>query len=169
MSWTEADEHVRRTVERLYRREVRLLQDGHYEQWLGLFAQNFRYRMPIVRMTDTRVDMVAADGELGYYDEDRSTMELRVKKYASSMAWTETPPSRLRYFIQLMEVEEDGEKLRVASNFLVFRTRHESSENVFYGERFDEMVREGGTLRIRDRKAVVDRSRLAAENLSVFL
>lgn len=169
MTWSEADDAVRRSIEALYRREMRLLQDGRYEQWLGLFADEFRYRMPVVRMTDTRADMVAPDGELGYYDEDRSTMELRVRKFASRMAWTETPPSRLRYFVQLMEVESSGDEIRATSNFLVFRTRHESNENVFYGERVDYLVRQAGELRVRDRQAVVDRSRLAAENLSVFL
>ena len=160
---------VRGLVEKFYRREARLLQDGRYEDWLAGFADEFRYRMPIVRSTDTRADMVAADGELGYYDEDRYTMELRVRKFASSMAWTETPPSRLRYFIQVMEVEEDGDGVRAISNFLVFRTRHESHENVFYGERFDRFVTERGELKLKDRRAVVDKSRLAAENLSIFL
>lgn len=160
---------MRDRVESFYRREARLLQDGRYEDWLAGFAEEFHYRMPIVRSTDARAEMVAADGELGYYDEDRHTMELRVRKFASSMAWTETPPSRLRYFVQVIEVEEDGDSVRAVSNFLVFRTRHESHENIFYGERFDRFVSEQGELKLKDRRAVVDKSRLAAENLSIFL
>ncbi|MBO0874142.1 MAG: aromatic-ring-hydroxylating dioxygenase subunit beta [Pseudonocardia sp.] len=156
-------------VEHLYRQEVRLLQQARYPEWLTLFAPEFRYRIPVVTNTDARADMVAHPGELGYYDEDRTTMELRVKKLASAMAWTEIPPSRLRYFVQLLDLDVTGHEVVAISNVLVFRTRHESQENVFYGERTDRLVGLDGELKIVERTVVLDRGRLAAENLSVFL
>jgi 3-phenylpropionate/cinnamic acid dioxygenase small subunit len=157
------------TVERAYRREIRLLQAAEYREWLTLFAPEFRYRVPVVRSTDERSDMVAGEGELAYYDEDRTTMELRVDKLASAMAWTEIPPSRLRYFVQLLDVEVSDTPALAVSNILVFRARHETQENVFYGERTDRFVEVGGQLKIAERTVVLDRGRLAAENLSVFL
>ncbi|MEV7046305.1 aromatic-ring-hydroxylating dioxygenase subunit beta [Amycolatopsis sp. NPDC051061] len=169
MTTSLADHQVWSTVERVYRREIRLLQAADYREWLTVFAPDFRYRVPVVRSTDERSDMVAGEGELAYYDEDRTTMELRVDKLASSMAWTEIPPSRLRYFVQLLDVEISAAQAVAVSNILVFRARHESQENVFYGERTDRFVESGGQLKIADRTVVLDRGRLAAENLSVFL
>lgn len=156
-------------IERGYRREIRLLQQADYLTWLDQFAPEFRYRTPVVRNTDARADMVARDGELGYYDEDRTTMELRAHKLASTMAWTEIPPSRLRYFTQLLDVWAEASTVVAVSNILVFRTRHESQENVFYGERTDTFAEFDGEWKITDRRVVLDRGRLGAENLNIFL
>jgi 3-phenylpropionate/cinnamic acid dioxygenase small subunit len=113
--------------------------------------------------------MVARDGELAYYDEDRTTMELRVRKLASSRAWTEVPPSRIRYFVQLLDISSADSAVVAISNILVFRTCHESQENAFYGERIDRFVDVDGQLKIAERTVVLDKVRLAAENLTVFL
>ena len=162
---TKADE-LWSAVDRLYRREIRVLQQGDYLEWLDFFAPEFRYRMPVVRSTDDRAGMVAADGELAYYDEDRTTMELRARKLASSNAWTEVPPSRLRYFVQLLDLTADDDGIVAVSNVFVFRSRHESQENRYYGERTDRF---DADLKITERVVVLDRVRLAAENLNVFL
>jgi 3-phenylpropionate/cinnamic acid dioxygenase small subunit len=156
-------------VEDIYRREIQFLQRADYLGWLSFFAPEFRYRTPVVKNTDARADMVAADGELAYYDEDRTTMELRAKKLASANAWTEVPPSRLRYFVQLLDVEVVGTDVVAVSNFLVFRTRNETQENTYYGGRTDRFIEVDGQLKIAERSAVLDRARLAAENLNVFL
>lgn len=157
------------TVEDLYRREIRLLQNAQYVDWLSFFAPEFRYRMPVVKNTDARADMIARDGELAYYDEDRATMELRARKLASSHAWTEIPPSRLRYFVQPLELTVDGPEFVVVSNILVFRTRNEAQEHTYYGERTDRFAEVGGEWKIAERVVVLDRARLAAENMNIFL
>lgn len=157
------------TIESIYRHEIRILQRADYQDWLSIFAPDFRYRMPVVRSTDARAEMVAGPGELGYYDENRETMELRVKKLASSNAWSEVPPSRLRYFVQLLDLSVDNSEIVAVSNVLVFRARNESQENRYYGERTDRFVDVEGQLMIAERTVVLDQVRLAAENLNVFL
>src|ERR1700743_219203 len=104
-----------------------------------------------------------------YSDGDRTTMRLRAAKLASANAWTEVPPSRLRYFVQLLDIDVDGAAVVAVSNFLVFRTRNETQEATFYGERTDRFVDVDGQWRIADRVVVLDRARLGAENLNVFL
>lgn len=162
------DDATWREIEHLYRREVGLLQAGDYVGWLDLLTDDIRYRAPVVRVVDRREDVVAQDGDLAYYDEDRRTLELRVNKLASTMAWTEYPPSRLRYFVQVTDASDDGDDVLATSNFLVYQTRHESHENVFYGERVDRLRRADSGLMIADRRIVLDRSRLPSENLSLF-
>jgi len=156
-------------IEQLYRREVLHLQSGRYREWLGLFSEDVRYRAPVVRVADNRDQVVAGPADLAYYDEDRESLELRVAKLASTMAWTEFPPSRLRYFIQVLEViRSDEESVEANSNFLVFQTRHESHENVFYGERRDRLRQVGDDFLVAERTIVLDRGRLPSENLSLF-
>lgn len=164
----EADDGVWREIEQLYRRETRLLQAGEYRKWLELLADDIRYRAPVVGIVDHRSDVVAPRNALAYYDDDRESLELRVNKLASTMAWTEYPPSRLRYFVQLTDVECREADLRATSNFLVYQTRYESRENVFYGERSDRLRKIGGRLVVAEREVVLDRGRLPSENLSLF-
>lgn len=160
----------RAEVEELYRREALLLQAGRYLDWVEVFTDDVRYRAPVVRVADHRDEVVAPDDELAYYDETRATLELRARKLASTLAWTEYPPSRLRYFVQVMTVdgESDGE-LAVDSNVLCYQTRHDNVEHFFSARRRDVLRRVDGELRIARRSVEIDRSRLPSENLSVFL
>jgi 3-phenylpropionate/cinnamic acid dioxygenase small subunit len=162
-------EHVRNAIEALYRQEVLLLQSGRYQEWLSIFTEDVRYRAPIVRVADKREEVVAKDGDLAYFDEDLETLTLRVEKQASTMAWTEYPPSRVRYLIQVLAAEpvEGGEAL-VTSNFLIYQTRHDNHENFFFGERLDRVRAVGDSWKVAERRIVLDRSRLGAENLSIF-
>jgi 3-phenylpropionate/cinnamic acid dioxygenase small subunit len=162
------EEELWQMVEKFYRREASLLQHGDYDRWLEMMTTDIRYRAPVVRVLDDRTEVVAPDGALAYYDEDRESLELRVRKFASTMAWTEYPPSRLRYFVQLMDVHDGREAVCATSNFLVFQVRHESRENVFYGERVDTLRRMGEALLIARRHVVLDRARLPSENISLF-
>lgn len=164
----EVDSRQWTAVERLYRQEIRMLQAGDYQQWLGLLANDVRYRAPVVRVVDHRDDDVGKPGDLAYYDEDRTSLELRVNKLASAMAWTEIPPSRLRYFIQLTDLSVDDIDFTAVSNFLVIQTRHEASEHFFYGERTDRLRPDSDTFVIAERNIVLDRVRLPSENLSLF-
>lgn len=156
-------------IDSLYRREMRLLQDGRYEEWLGFFTDDVRYHVPVVMVRENREEMVARDDELAYYDETLQTLTLRVKKLSHEMAWTEVPPSRTRYFLQIMDVEPgDEEEVFVTSNLLIYQTRHDNEENFFFGERLDRMRLVEGAWKVAHRRVVLDRSRLGAENISVF-
>jgi len=157
-------------IEELYRREILLLQSARYEEWLDGFTEDMRYRAPIVRVADHRSEVVAREGELAYYDETMDTMRLRVRKLGSTLAWTEYPPSRLRYFVQVLELDEpeDG-LLDVTSNVLCYQTRHDDVEHFFFALRRDRLREEDGAWKVAVRSVEIDRSRLPSENLSVFL
>lgn len=72
--------------------------------------------------------------------------------------------------MQLLDVDvATAPDVVAVGNVLAFRTRHESQENVFHGERTDRFVHVDGQLRIAERTVVLDRARLSAENLSLFL
>ncbi len=150
-------------------REIRLLQDGKFREWFGLFTDDLRYWMPMVRVRETREEMVSGEGELAYFDDNFETLRLRVERLYSKLAWTEIPPSRTRYFVQLMAVtEEPSGELRVLSNYLISQARNERDQVVFFGERDDVLRRVDGELRIASRRVVIDNNVLGAKNLSIF-
>lgn len=153
-------------VEALYRREVLLLQDRRYREWLELMDPAISYRVPVT--TSTLAGLVARDDELGYYDEDAELLNARVAKLESKQSWVEQPPSRVRYFVQVIDVsrQEDGSVI-AQSNLLLLQYRW-NMEQQFSGGRTDTLVPSGNGLRIRKRLVVLDRQAVGKQGLSVF-
>ncbi|MBN9430224.1 MAG: aromatic-ring-hydroxylating dioxygenase subunit beta [Burkholderiales bacterium] len=155
-----------REVEGFYRREVLLLQDRRYRDWLKLMDGAIRYRVPVT--TSTLQGLVDRDDELGYYDEDLELLNARVAKLESRQSWVEQPPSRLRYFIQLIDVSQQEDGAIVArSNLLLLQYRW-NMEQQFSGGRTDTLIRPDGELRLRNRHVVLDRQAVGNQGLSVF-
>jgi 3-phenylpropionate/cinnamic acid dioxygenase small subunit len=57
----------------------------------------------------------------------------------------------------------------VQSNFLVYRTRMETDQDIFVGTRHDILRRVNGGLKIAKRTIILDQAVLGAKNISVFL
>lgn len=161
-----AGESCWQMVEAFYRHEVRLLQARRYRDWLGLMDADMLYRVPVT--TSTAEGLVVRDNALGYYDEDLELLNARVDKLESKHSWVEQPPSRLRYFVQLLDLETADEGGFIAtSNILLFQHRWNLDQH-FSGERRDLLVRDGDGLKIRDRLVVLDRQTFTHQGLSVF-
>lgn len=148
--------------------ETSLLQELEYEKWLSIFSDDLRYRAPLVSVTDHRAGSLSSSTDLMLYDDSYDTLKLRVARAKSKRAWTETPPSRLRYFIDPIEIKEDDDALVVVSNMIIYQTRLQREENLFIGQRIDRIRRAGDKWIIFDRFAIVDRAVLPSKNLTVF-
>ena len=159
------DAALRQQVERFYNREVLLLQDRRYREWLELMDPAIAYRVPVT--TSTLEGLATRDDELGYYDEDFELLRARVAKLESRQSWVEQPPSRLRYFVQVLEVAREGDAVVARSNLLLLQYRW-NMEQQFSGGRTDGFVEADGALRLRKRIVVLDRQALGNQGLSVF-
>ena len=86
------------------------------------------------------------------------------------MAWAEDPPSRTRHIITNIEVEpgDAASELKVYSNFLVYRTRTESEQDLYVGARRDVLRRVDCAWKIALRKLVLDQNVLLPKNVSIF-
>ena len=153
-------------VELFYRREVLLLQDRRYAEWLETMDTTISYRVPVT--TSTLEGLVTQEDELGYYDEDIELLRARVAKLESKQSWVEQPPSRLRYFVQVIDVsrQEDGAVI-ARSNLLLLQYRW-NMEQQFSGARTDILVAGEGGLRLQQRRVVLDRQAVGNQGLSVF-
>ena len=153
-------------VEAFYRREVLLLQDRRYREWLETMDPQISYRVPVT--TSTLEGLVTREDELGYYDEDLTLLRARVDKLESKQSWVEQPPSRLRYFVQVVDAIRDGDAVVARSNLLLLQSRW-NMEQQFSGERTDLLVPiDGDGFRLRQRRVVLDRQVLGKQGLSVF-
>ena len=152
-------------LEGFYRREVLLLQDRRYRDWLETMDPAISSRVPVT--TSTLEGFVTREDELGYYDEDLELLKARVAKLESKQSWVEQPPSRLRYFVQVVDAHRDGGTVIARSNLLLLQYRW-NMEQLFSGERTDVLVSFDGGLRLRQRRVVLDRQVLGKQGLSVF-
>ena len=105
-------------------------------------------------LRDQSADTSAPD-EIGWFDDDKCTLEKRVKQLMTGIHWAEEPLSRVAHIIsniRLVEKREtldDGEELQVSSRFIVYRNRLETETDLLVGRRED--LRKAGERRAQNR------------------
>ena len=178
------DDQLIRQVEQFLYREARLLDNRQLHQWLGLLTDDIKYWMPIRSnrypvnskaisiMDGSRYEEgdLSKEDELALMDENKDSLQRRVDRLDTGMAWAEDPPSRTRHFVSNVEVEpgdREGE-LKVYSNFIMYRTRAETEQDFYVGSREDVLRRVGDDFRIAYRKVTLDQNVLLAKNVSNF-
>ena len=178
------DDQLIRQVEQFLYREARLLDNRQLHQWLGLLTDDIKYWMPIrsnrypvnskaISILDGsryEEDDLSKEDELALMDENKDSLQRRVDRLDTGMAWAEDPPSRTRHFVSNVEVQpgdREGE-LKVYSNFIMYRTRAETEQDFYVGSREDVLRRVGDDFRIAYRKVTLDQNVLLAKNVSNF-
>jgi dibenzofuran dioxygenase beta subunit len=160
---------LRHRVEKFYYREARLLDEGRYEEWLALFDDAVHYWMPATETRETRADGIRKSDELSLFDDDKKFLEARVARIHTDLAHAENPPSRTRHFISNVEVlSQSAEEISVQSNFMVFQSRLERSESIYFGSRNDQIdISSQDRWRVTRRKIVLDQT-IVPRTISVF-
>jgi len=165
---------LRREVEDFYYAEAELLDNRRFREWFTLLADDMRYWMPIrhnplERSSEIQGELSKA-GEGFYFDDDKASLRIRVERVYARNAWAEMPPSRTRHLITNVRIKsDDGSAIEVHANFFVYRTRMETDQDVFVGERQDILRRMNGSFQIARRTIILDQAVLSAKNISVFL
>jgi 3-phenylpropionate/cinnamic acid dioxygenase small subunit len=164
---------LRRDIEDFYYREAELLDDRKLREWFALLADDIRYWMPIrhnpLERPENPADELAKPGEGYYFDDDKESLRIRVERVYARNAWAEMPPSRTRHLITNVRVKkDDGRAVEVHANFLVYRTRMETDQDLFVGVRHDLLRRDDGGFKIARRTIILDQAVLRAKNISIF-
>ncbi len=154
-----------------YINEAWLLDDRKFREWLELFTDDVFYFMPR-RMNVSRQDQsreLSEVGDLAIFEDDKTYLTMRVDRLDTGMAWAEDPPSRTRHIVGNLVVEPlpDGD-VKARTAFILYRSHHETDENIFAGSREDHLRKEDGGWKIYKRLIVLDSNVILAKNLSVF-
>ncbi len=166
------DHQLRLAVEAFLYHEAELLDDRRFYDWLDLFTDDARYRMPVRESRLTKPDALGGEllAENCYFDDSKQDLRTRVDRLFTGLAWAESPPSRTRHLISNVRVRSvSAQGIEVASNFLLYRTRLERDCDLFAGERQDLLLPREDSFRIARRTIVLDQAVLDAKNLSVFI
>ena len=165
---------LRREVEEFYYAEAELLDNRQFREWFKLLADDIRYWMPIRHNPLERPGDVTNElsnpGEGFYFDDDKASLQIRIERVYAKNAWAEMPPSRTRHLISNVRIKkDDANAIEVYANFIVYRTRMETDQDFFVGERRDVLRRMNGTFQIARRTIILDQAVLSAKNISIFL
>ncbi|MCY1210775.1 Benzene 1,2-dioxygenase subunit beta [compost metagenome] len=154
--------------------EADLLDERRYEEWLDLLADDYQYSVPL-RMNveyadaDTRGE-TKAGSEVCWFDEPKSTVELRVMQLATGVHWAEEPVSRVSHLVTNIRIEEvTWPEVKLSSRFLVYRNRVADETDFFVGRRKDTLRKTDDGWQVVNRYLLLDQTVLLAKNLSVFL
>ena len=163
------DVHLQHEIEQFLYREVRLLSERRYEEWLDLLTDDIHYWMPARETVAGQPDAVAKADEMALFDDDKAFLVARIERLRSSLAHAEQPPSRLRYFVTNVEINVVNEdEIDVRCNLQVYQSRLERTEVTYVGRREDRLCRAGETWRVKRRKIILDQT-LVPRTLSIFL
>ena len=159
---------LQHSIEQFLYREVRLLSELRYEEWLDLFTDDARYWMPARETVADQPDAVAGEGEMAFFDDDKEFLGMRIERLRSSLAHAERPPSRMRYFVSNVEIDEvSDDEFDVRCNLMVYQSRLERTEVSYVGRREDRLRRQGDLWRIALRKVILDQT-LVPRTMSTF-
>jgi len=159
-------------VEQFLYREARILDAEQFDDWLEMLTEDIHYWMPSIQNRYRRDKSPAHDeNAMALFDEDLKSLQLRIKRFNTGVAWPEDPPTRHCHVITNIEVELTGNpnEYKVYSAFVNHRSRIEKDEDTMMGRREDLLRRVDGALKLARRKIITTQSTILAKNLSAFL
>jgi benzoate/toluate 1,2-dioxygenase beta subunit len=128
--------------ERFLVHEARLLDEGHFDQWLALFTADCWYWVP------SEPNQVSPRETISLIYDDRRLLETRVRRLASPRIYSQEPPSRTSRMIGNVTIEaSDADGSTVRSKFQLAEYRRES-QRIFAGTVFHRLVRGGNGIQI---------------------
>ena len=154
-----------------YIHEAWLLDDRKFDDWLELFTDDVFYFMPRRRNVHRKdlAQELTEVGDLAIFEDDKTYLRMRVERLQTGMAWAEDPPSRTRHLIGNLVVEPlPNREVQAKTAFILYRSHHETEENIFAGSREDVLRQVAGRWKIARRVIVLDANVILAKNLSVF-
>jgi 3-phenylpropionate/cinnamic acid dioxygenase small subunit len=159
-------------VEDFFAHEGELLDERRFDAWLGLFADDARYWMPVARNIEhdnTAAEYTREQRDVAWFDEDKRTLLQRVMQLKGGDHWAEEPFSRTSHITTNIRIESASPaELTVKSRFIVYVNRRDSEVRLFVGKRVDILRVDGDSFLIRKRSIFLDQSKLLFKNLTTF-
>jgi 3-phenylpropionate/cinnamic acid dioxygenase small subunit len=156
-----------RDAEQILYREASLLDSGAFQEWLDLLAPDLRYWAPVRAELDRKDENATEACRLRLFDETKASLQLRISRLGTGLAWVESPTTRTRRLVTNVMAETGADGLvHVRSNVLVFRSRSFSDETFLVGCREDKWSG-SGTWLLKERKIIIDHC--TVENMSLLL
>lgn len=133
-----ADPALLAALEDVVQTEARLLDQGRWQDWLALYADDAWYWVP------HRPDQPNPQDEVSVFYDDRMLMETRVRRLEAHVAHAQTPATRTSRVVgrpRLEPAQDDGTRV-VSSKFVMLE--HRIDEQKMWGGTFTHGLRPDG-------------------------
>jgi 3-phenylpropionate/cinnamic acid dioxygenase small subunit len=158
-------------IQRFLAQECLALDEKRFRDWLAMFAEDGRYEVPVrvTREKDAEWDL---SPKSKIFDDDKRTLEIRVRRLETDFAWAEQPPSRTRHHLSniLVDAAEAPGTYVVRANCLIYRSRGDHpTYDLVSAQRRDLIRASGDGYLFAHRWAAIDQSTVGSRNLSFFI
>ena len=172
-SATRVTPELQQEIEQFLYRESRILDDRRYEEWYELLADDLHYFMPTRynRLKREADKEFSAPDEAAFFDEDKGSIAMRIRRLNTGMAWAEDPPSRTRHMVSNVVIRPmANDEYEVDCYYMLYRSRLEREVEIFVGMRHDRLRRadKPAGFQVARRVIILDQTILLARNLSFF-
>ena len=155
-------------------REMRLLDNEQYSDWVEMLAEDLHYYMPGIetRYRRDKTDQIHDLSRMAYYNDSLEDLKQRLRRLDTGTAWSEDPATRYTHLVSNVEVEltEKAGEYRVYSTFTAFRNSNERDEDCLYGHRTDIWRDAGqGNFILAKRYIRLQQNILLSKNLNIYL
>lgn len=128
--------------------EVRMLDFGHYDEWLKLWCEDGMYWMPLDYKQEDPIH------ETSLMWEDQFMLRLRVERLNGARTFSQKPKSRCHHVIQrpyVDEIDNENGKYVVTTQMHYVETRLDEQFLLALTARHD-LVRQDGSLKIKQKR-----------------
>ncbi len=143
-------------------REAWLLDEWRLHEWVDLFTDEARYRMPIREMVQGNDHGVPAEDEFAMriFDDDKAFLEMRARRLDTGLAHAEQPRSRTRHLITNIWIDDasTADQVIAYSSFIVYQASWDRAEDFYVGRREDRLRKVAGDWKIDSRTIVLDQT-----------
>ena len=162
-----------KTVEQALYREVRLLDQERYHEWVAMLTDDIHYYMPGIetRYRRDKTDQVHDLTRMAYYNDNLDDLKKRLRRLETGTAWSEDPATRYTHLITNIEVipTEREDEVLVYSNFLAYRNRNEKDQDTLIGNREDIWRKTADGYKLAKRLIILKQNVLLSKNLNIYL
>jgi 3-phenylpropionate/cinnamic acid dioxygenase small subunit len=164
---------LQQEIEQFLYLEARILDDRDYHRWYDLLTDDIHYFMPTRynRLRRESAGEFSAPDEAAFFDEDKASIAMRIRRLDTGFAWAEDPPSRTRHIVSNVVIRPAAfGEYEIDCYFIVYRSRLEREVEIFVGMRHDRIRRAANDagFQIARRTIILDQTTLLARNLSFF-
>ncbi len=143
MSESRTETALRDELEAFVYAEAELLDDGKFEEWLALFADDGIYWIPAVPGQDDPLNTISI------FYEDKDIMAIRIRRMTHPANIAQSPFPRTSHVVGQVRVDgADNGTFGVSSRVQVVEYREGDGQRVFAGKCHHTLRREGDDLKI---------------------
>jgi 3-phenylpropionate/cinnamic acid dioxygenase small subunit len=153
--------------------EAEMLDNLEFKAWAATLAKDLEYNVPIRHTRSSRQLKETYVRTVQHMHDDYGSIMLRIMRMTDTKsAWGEDPPSRCKRLVTNVRVykTQKPNEYKVQSYELVTRSRFDSDHfDLIPCERHDIIRKDGSSLLLARREALIDQTVIGTPNLGIFL